>query len=114
MHGEEDFDLFVNQRPHDGYRYFHSDIQDFVGSVVRDQSGVIVDNGATAPSFDVEAELSVPYDEEAAVIFQEGEQLAVEVHAEPIDDVVSVDLPQPSPSVCLELAKAFRMLKNDR
>ena len=114
MHGEEDFDLFVNQNPREGYLRFNRDIEDFVGSVVRDQSGVIINNGAAAPGFDVESELSVPYDEEASddVVFHEGEQLAVEVHE--VDDAVSVDFPQPSASVCMELSRAFQMLQRDR
>ena len=94
---DEDFDLFVNQKSQqEGYLRFHQDIEDFVGSVVRDQSGDIIHNGAVAPGLDVEAELSVPYEDEAVadVVVRDGEQLAVEVHAEPIDDVVSVDLPQ--------------------
>ena len=81
---------------------------------MREHSGDIIHNGAAAHGFDVEVEPFVPYDEEAVadVVVHDGEQLTVEVHE--VDDAVSVDLPQPSASVCMELSRAFQMLQRDR
>ena len=81
---------------------------------MRDQSGDIINQDAAAHGFGVVSEPSVLYDEEASDddVFHEGEQLSVEVHE--VDEALSVDLPQPSASVCMELSRAFQMLQRDR
>ena len=121
--GQEDipYDLFVNQRASENsYVRFTRDIDDFVHSVVRDQSGAAI-SGAVLPCVDLGSVLAAPGDgiEEAAddAVVQEDGRLVVQVHNDAIDDAEPVEIPeipQPPPPICTELSKALRLLQTDR